>query len=244
MERAQPAPPQPACATLAALSAWVRSTLGEEFPVASNGLWQGDGTRPVRRLGVALRGTPEVAAAAARHGVDALLLHRPWGLEGLAPGVGVLVFHEALDERLTTGDNPWLAARLGFTLGEGIGERLGRPLVRLAHAVRPGSVGGLLAGLRAEFGGYQLWNPADPEREVTTIALANAMRPALLACAAHAGATVYVTGALRRGTWATLWNHNVMAVGLGHAPVERWGLRWLADALARHFALQIVWLDD
>lgn len=235
--------------TITEIVAWVRSTLGDDFAPATNGVWRAGDGRVVRRLGVAHSGKGETAARAARAGVDALLLHWPWYLGELPPDIGVLVFHEALDERLTTGENPWLAERLGFTLGRGIGVRRGRPLVSLAHRREPLAMGQLLARVEREFSGWwfagwELWNPLPDDIPVDTIALANAMRPALVALAAHAGATLYLTGTLRAAARPALEQTPMAALGLGHRAIEQWGLHWLARSLYRHFGVEIVWLDQ
>ncbi len=229
----------------ATLAAWIRLLLGDQFPESTNGVWQpGDG-RPLRRLGVALAGSASVAAAARDASVDALLLHRPWWLETLPPQMAVLAFHEALDNRLTTGNNPWLAAALGFALGETISEQQDRPLVCLAQALQSLTVGDLLACLHLQFphNEFAIQNPLPSSEPIHTIALANAMRPTLVALAAHRGATLYLTGTLRPAAQVTLLQTSMMAVGLGHEAIERWGLRWLATAIQTHFPIEIVWLD-
>ncbi len=231
-------------ATLEEMAAWVRATLGDDFPRDTNGVWQAGDGRAVARLGVGLAGNRLTAGQLARAGVDALLLHRPWGLGEVPPGVGVLAVHEALDERLTTGENPWLAERLGFVLGEGIGARRGRPLVSLARRATPMPLGELLARVGEELGEGELWNPQPLTVPVQTIALANAMRPALVAVAASQGASLYLTGALRPAARPFLLQTEMAAVGLGHHATERWGLRWLARGLEGTFGVEIVWLDE
>lgn len=231
--------------TAETLVRWIRGLLGEQFPSATNGLWRGGTTGEIRRLGVALAGSAEIGAAAQEAQVDALLLHRPWSLEALPPEMTVLAFHEALDDRLTTGNNPWLADALGFTLGETIGEQQGRPLVVLAHAVQPLTVKEFLGRLHTQFreDNFDVWNPCSPSDTIRTIALANAMRPALIAVAAHQGVTAYLTGTLRPSAQIALLQTPMMAVGLGHEAIERWGLRWLGNALQEQFGLEVVWLD-
>ncbi len=231
-------------ATVKIIAERVRALLGNDFPLATNGIWAAGDGRRVRRLGMALAGSAQVAEAACRQGVDALLLHRPWQLGPLPPDKGVLVFHEALDERLTTGENPWLAERLGFTLGAGIGERRERPLVSLAHSATALPLGEVMERVRAEgFDQGELWNPQPLDQPVHTIALANAMRPALVAMAASQGARLYLTGTLRPAAEPMLLQTEMAAMGLGAHPIERWGLDWLAATLHSLFRLEIVWLE-
>lgn len=232
-------PPAP---TLGEIAGWVRARLGDGFPPDTNGVWQvGDG-RAMRCLGVAVAGSAEVAARASAAQVDGVLLHRPWGLGPLPPGVGVLAFHEALDARLTVGENPWLAAHLGFTLGARIGAQQGQPLLCLAHASEGLTMEVLLARLGADFPRGELWNARPARQIVHTIALARAMRPALVAIAASQGAALYLTDSLRRAACPLLMQSEMAALGLGHAALERWGLRWLVAALQSEFGIGILWL--
>lgn len=228
--------------TATSLAAWVRATLGEHFPQATNGVWQpGDG-RAIRRLGLALEGNPETARRAVEQGVDALLVHRPFWLGSFSPETAVLAFHEAVDDRLTTGNNPWLAEALGFRLGETISTQQERPLVCLAHATEPTTIASLLSRLQGQFPDtrFGIWHPAPEADPVHTLALANAMRPVLVAVAAHRGASVYLTGTLRPSAEAALLQSPMMAVGLGHEPIERWGLHWLAAAIQAQFEVEVV----
>ncbi len=65
----------------------------------------------------------------AGEGIDALFVHRPWGLPVTELGdVGVLAYHLAFDERLTLGANPRLAAALGMRDLEVLGHKEGRPI--------------------------------------------------------------------------------------------------------------------
>ena len=173
-------------ATAAELVHWISTTLGD-FPAATNGLWRAGDGRPLQRLAVALAGSEPVAEAALSASVDALLLHRPWGLGPLPDAVAVIAAHEALDARLTTGHNPWLAARLGFTLVSSIGERDGWPLVAVAERGDAMPIAAFWQRLRTEFATWQLWNDHALPTPLRCIALANAMRPALVRGAAAAG---------------------------------------------------------
>lgn len=230
--------------TVKELAEWVRHTLGDNFPPETNGIWRAGDRRPVHRLGLALAGSQDVATRAQHKAVDALLLHRPWHLGELSQSIGVLAVHEALDQRLTTGENPWLAQQLGFILGEGIGQRRGHPLVCLAHTDRPSTVEELLTQLREDFPALEVWNPQPRSQLVRTIALANAMQPQLVTCAAKRGAVLYLTGTLRTAAYSTLMQTQMAALSLGHQAIEQWGLRWLGEAIQQTFSLEVEWLDD
>lgn len=230
--------------TIEDLTEWVRHTLGDDFPPETNGIWQTGDHRPIRRLGIALAGSQEVAIRVQHEAIDALLLHRPWQLGELPQDIGVLTVHEALDQRLTTGENPWLAGQLGFALGGGLGQRRGRPLVSLAHTDQPPTVGELLTQLRRDFPAIEIWNPQPRSQVVPTIALANAMQPRLVTEAAEHGAVLYLTGTLRTAAYAALMKTEMAGLGLGHQAIEEWGLRWLGQAIRKTFDLELVWLDE
>ncbi len=86
--------------------------------------------RPVRRLGMMIEPSADVGAWAAENALDALFLHRPWGLDtdALPPGVGVLAYHRGFDARMSVGWNPRLAAALGMRGFHPLGEKDGAPL--------------------------------------------------------------------------------------------------------------------
>ncbi len=193
--------------------------------------------RPVRRLGLRLdpgTGPPDWLPA----DVDALLVHRPFGLwpARLPAGVGVLAVHRALDDRFSTGLNPALAAALGMTVDA-------EPLLRDGAPI--GMVGTLAdaeARVVAAFGGFEA--TAGPETETDRVAVVGAMTEALVLAAAERGAGLYVTGQLRRPAEAAVLRAGIRVVAVGQARSERWGLRHLGALLAAAFpGLDVVDLD-
>lgn len=190
-----------------------------------------DPARPVARLGLALEPWDGLGGWARAGSLDAVFLHRPWGLApgALPPGVGLLASHRPFDERLTTGFNPALAARLGMTALEPLGERDGRPLGMLG-AVERQPFDGWLARVREEFGGLEA---AQPPRggEVARVAAANAMTDALVREAAERGADAYLTGQLRVPARAAIAATGIGVVAAGHRRAEEWGLGELARVL-------------
>jgi len=104
-------------------------------------------TRPVRRLGLLIEPNPDVGAWARANALDAVFLHRPWGLDAdaLPPGVGVLAYHRGFDARMSVGWSPRLAAALGMRDLRPLGEKDGAPL-------------GMIGDVDA-----QPWESSDPE---------------------------------------------------------------------------------
>jgi len=81
-------------------------------------------TRPIARFGLALEPWVELAEWASAEQLDAYFTS-PWQLQlgQLASDVGVVAYHLAFDEHLTLGFNPRLAAVLGMSTLEVLGEK-------------------------------------------------------------------------------------------------------------------------
>ncbi|HEV2735092.1 MAG TPA: Nif3-like dinuclear metal center hexameric protein [Longimicrobiaceae bacterium] len=150
--------------------------------------------------------------------------------------MGLLASHRPFDERLTTGFNPALAARLGMTGLEPFGARDGRPLGMLGAVGRqPFEV--FLARVREEFGGTEAARaPRGGEvARVARVAVANAMTDALVREAAARGADAYLTGQLRVPARAAVADTGIGVVAAGHRRAEEWGLRELARLLGERW---------
>jgi len=194
------------------------------------------GDRPVSRLGLALEPWPRIGDWVRRTAVDALFLHRPWTLrDGELPGgVGVLAYHLAFDERLTTGYNDRLAAAVGMSALEVLGARDGRPLGMLG-GVAPRSWALFRGAVEEAFGGAEEVRP--PARDVVRrVAVVGAMTELLVREAASRGAEVYLTGQLRGPAHAAVEETGLGVIAVGHARAERWGLRALAGVVRERWA--------
>ena len=211
------------------------------------GVWIAS-SRRVHRLGLRLApGTGPTAWLPPD--VDALIVHRPFGLwpARLPPGVGVVAVHRALDDRFATGHNPALAAELGLALDA-------EPLMRDGRTV--GMVGTLPDGpgdgpdtaearVVAAFGGVEGVEGEPAEGEAACrVAVVGAMTEALVLDAAARGAGVYVTGQMRGPALAAVRRTGLRVVAVGQERSERWGLRYLGRLLADAFpGLAVVDLD-
>ena len=181
--------------------------------------------RPVRRLGLRLEAGRAPFGWA--EGLDAVLIHRPFGLwpARLPPGLGVVAVHRALDDRASVGHTPALAAALGLDPDP-------EPLVRGGNAV--GLVGRLAAAplaeavgrVEAELGGSEDALGDGPEA-VEAVALVGAMTDELVREAAERGVGLYVTGQLRKPARAAVQETGLKVLAVGQDRAEAWGLRWL-----------------
>lgn len=191
--------------------------------------------RPVARLGFALEPAPDLAAWVDAQHLDALFLHRPWGVEdtGLPADIGILASHAAFDHRLTIGANPDLLFALEMhdirPLGGGTDGAPG-----MVGSVGTAEPGAWIARLQAMFGGVEEVVPGDPA-SIRRIAVVGAMADALVREAAALGADLYLTGQIRQPARPALAETRMAAVAIGHRRIEEYGLRLLADALASAF---------
>lgn len=227
-----------ACPTIIALADCLHRALGaESCPPEERGgvLCSGDGRR-IARLGLSLDSWPTLGDWAARERLDALFLHRPWRLApgALAPHVGVVWSHLHFDERLTTGDNPWLASALGMRTREPLGEKAGRPLGMIGDVV-PCLTRDLVTRVRAAFGGSEQEHVPDPAAPLARIAVVGAMTDALVREAAARGAGLYVTGQLRQPARAAVAETGIAVIAVGHARAEWWGARTLGRLMVERW---------
>ena len=206
-----------------------------------HGLFLPPGRRDMRRLGLALEPWPGLSAWAEAERLDLLFLHRPWRLtdeqrHGLAAGgIGVLAYHLAFDERLTTGLNPALAAACGWGEPAMLGEKDGRPLGMVCGLPEGQTFGAEAQRLREQFGGLeQVAPPAGGPGVINTrVAVVGAMTDALVRAAHAAGAGLYATGQWRQPARAAVRETGIGVVAIGHRRSEEWGLQALARLLTR-----------
>lgn len=176
--------------------------------------------REVRRLGLALEPPAGVEA------MDALFLHRHWGMGNA--GIGVLASHLPFDERMAVGYNPDLAEALGVERIEVLGTKEGRPLGMIGDCA--GDFTALLARVTAAFGEPEAVEQGSgaPIRRVAAV---GAMTDALVREAAARGAGAYVTGQMRAPARRAVAETGMAVVAIGHRRSEVWGLHLLARLL-------------
>ncbi len=203
--------------------------------------WFLPSARPVQRLGLALEPWETFGEWVAAERLDAVFLHRPWSLTDpqrralQTAGTGVLAYHLAFDERLTTGFNPALAAACGWGEPEILGHKAGRPLGMICTLPAPPAFDAVAAQLRTEFDGLEQVTPrAADGAPITRVAVVGAMTDVLVREAHARGAGVYVTGQWRQPARAAVRDTGLGIVALGHRRSELWGLRALARVLRAH----------
>lgn len=206
--------------------------LANGFADDQNGVYV-PSSRPVNRLGLALEPPSDVMTWIAENDLDALFLHRPWRLGRLPDGIGVLAYHYAFDERLTTAYNPPLAEALEMTDPQPFGLKQGRVLGMMGD-VPPTSWAAFRERAETEFGGLEGVYGTEGA-EVTRVCVVGALRPALVYEAAEGGAQVYLTGEYRPAAAKAIAETGVSVFVIGHERSEVWGLRALERLLQKQF---------
>lgn len=209
------------------------------FAVERYGEDQGGIYRPaergVGRLGLALEAWPAIDEWAAKERLDAVFLHRPWKLQPWQLSeLGILAYHLAFDERLTTGFNPRLADALQLSGIETLGEKDGRP-IGMIGAVPEQSFAEQCALVDQVFGDHDEAQPA-AEQRIGRVAVVGAMTDRLVREAAERGAQIYLTGQYRQPARSAARDTGIGVIAIGHRRSEIWGLRALAGVIRERWS--------
>ena len=209
----------------------------ERFENDQNGVYKAS-ERSVRRIGLLLEPFPSIADWTREEALDALFIHRPWRLEKMTPpegDVGILAYHYAFDELLTTGYNPRLADALLMRDVEVLGHKEGRPLGMIGDVPRV-DLRTFQAQVREIFGGLEgAYLSEEPGDEVARVCVVGAMRDPLVREARERGADVYITGQYRDHARGAVDDTGMSILEIGHERCERWGLRALAGVLRERY---------
>ena len=228
--------------TLDELNAFLSAYLfAGRFEDDQNGIYRASNQadKSVKRIGLLLEPFPKLADWTKKNKLDALFIHRPWKLEKMTPPsreVGILAYHYAFDELLTTGYNPRLADVLLMEGLEVLGHKEGRPLGMIGDVPRT-DLQMFRAQVEEVFGGLEgAYLKAEPEEEVAQVCVVGAMRDPLVREAHERGANVYITGQRRDHAKKAVEGTSMNVLEIGHERCERWGLRALAGVLRERYA--------
>jgi putative NIF3 family GTP cyclohydrolase 1 type 2 len=206
----------------------------ERYGDDQGGVYRG-AERPLRRLGLALEPWSGIDRWAADEGLDGVFLHRPWKLEPWQlPGIGVLAYHLAFDERLTLGCNSRLADALSLSAVELLGEKQGRPIGMIGD-VPERQFRDQQATIDQVFGGHDAAQAAIQE-PIQRMAVVGAMTDALVREAAERGAQLYVTGQYRQPARRAVDETGIGVIAVGHRRSEIWGLQTLAGVIRERWS--------
>lgn len=222
---------------------------------ALNGL-QVENSGSVNRIAAAVDTSERAIDEAADRGFDLLLVHHGLFWDGnlpmtgrryrklrrlLAADMAVYASHLPLDVHSEVGNNAVLARELGIreegTFGEADGHPLGRwGILELRREA-------LAARLDDLLGGRVLMIPGGPER-VKRVGVITGSGGGLIGSAIDAGLDAYVTGEGAHHTYFDALEGGINVYYGGHYATETWGVRALADHLARTFDVEWEFLDQ
>lgn len=221
---------------------------------AHNGL-QVENRGRVRRLAAAVDASHATVELALAAGADLLLVHHglfwsprvPWTgtthrlLRRLLEGdLAVYSAHLPLDAHPRLGNNARLCAALGLRPTRPFFECKGRLIGRRARGRLPRAE--LHARLRRAVAGEVRLIPAGPET-CRDIGVVTGAAGAELAQVAAAGADTFITGEGPHWTFALAEELGVNVFYAGHYATETFGVKALAEHLARKFGLPWTFLD-
>jgi putative NIF3 family GTP cyclohydrolase 1 type 2 len=201
-----------------------------QYPHEQNGIWKPTATL-VRKMGIVLEPWPQLYLWIQQYHLDTLFVHRPWKLDlSLVPAsTGVLSYHLAFDEKLTVGYNPLLAAQLGMTSLESLGEKEGRPL-GMTGIILPTTIELFTAKIESLFGLPEQINTGKTG-QINKIAVMGAMTEKLILAAAQKGVHLYLTGQFRKPAARAVEQTGLHVITTGHWQSERFGLHTLEKLL-------------
>ncbi len=225
-----------------------------DYSGALNGL-QVEGTRRVRRLGVAVDAGIESIAAAVERDVDLLLVHHGIYWDGLLPltgrryrrvvplirsGIALYSAHLPLDAHPEFGNCAVLTRALGLEPRERFG-RYQEADIGFA-ATTDEDREGLRARVEALVEGPVRLIPGGEER-VRRLGVVTGGGGSFIRAAADAGLDTLLTGEGSHHTYLDAVEFGVNVLYAGHYATEVWGVRALAVHLEDHFGLEWEFLD-
>jgi dinuclear metal center YbgI/SA1388 family protein len=225
-----------------------------DYGGALNGL-QVEGTRPVRRVAVAVDAAQATVERAAAMEADLLLVHHGLFWDGNLPltgrryrrlrplveaGIAVYAAHLPLDTHPEVGNNAVLLRALGAEPAGTFGDYKGWPLGRWGEVdLHRDALRDLLA---ETLGGPVALVPGGPER-VRRLGVITGGAGSMIGAAAAAGLDAFVTG---EGTHHHYFDAEEGGINLllgGHYATETWGVRALAAHLHAAFGLEWDFID-
>lgn len=247
-------PGVPLALLVRACNQWLRPDHFTDWDGACNGL-QVQNRGRVHRLAAAVDATPATVQLAVQAEADLLLVHHGlfWGPRHPWTGrhyqllrtlldhdLAVYSSHLPLDAHPRLGNNARLAATLGLRPTRPFFVCKGRPVGCQARARIPRDV--LCQRLAAVVGGPVHLLPGGPA-ECRRIGVVSGGAGAELAQAAAEGVDTFVTGEGPHHTFGMAEEHGLNVLYAGHYATETFGVKALAEQLARRFRLSWVFLD-
>ncbi|HEU5210926.1 MAG TPA: Nif3-like dinuclear metal center hexameric protein [Longimicrobiales bacterium] len=236
------------------LNGYLRVTAIPDYPGALNGL-QVEGTRDVRRLGVAVDASEASVRVAVRSDCDLLLVHHGLFWDGnrpvtdrryrrlqplIASGVALYAAHLPLDLHPEVGNNAQLARELGIDLKGTFGAYQGVDVGVWGECEITREA--LAARLDDRLGVRVHLMPGGPER-IRTIGVITGGGGSSIGEAIAAGLDAFITGEGAHHTYFDAVEGGINVYYGGHYATETFGVRALAAHLAERFGLEWEFFD-
>lgn len=223
-----------------------------------NGL-QVEGRREIRKLVSGVSASLALLEAAAEAGADAILVHHGyfWRDENpcvvgtkhrrmkmlLQHDINLVVYHLPLDLHPQLGNNAQLARQLGLLADGRFGENELGWLGWAESSLR--TVGDLAGVVEMRLGRTPLL-VGDPSQPLGRIAWCSGAAQGMLADAAAAGASIYLSGEISEQTVHMARETGTAYLACGHHATERYGVQALGDFVAETFGIrhQFIEIDN
>jgi len=219
-----------------------------DFEGSRNGL-QHKGTRPVRKVGAAVDAGAEVFAAAARRGVDFLIVHHGMYWRPVSPerevralrkaalkktGLSLYSSHLPLDAHPAIGNNALIAQDLGLKVVDWFVDYEGLPIACICQGIPRATLRKRLkASYPQTFKGIE-FGAANPKK----IAILSGSGRSALGHLKAEGCDTLITGELREEHFNEAHEQGWNLYPCGHYATETWGVKALASAVAAEFGVK------
>ncbi|MFN5804271.1 MAG: Nif3-like dinuclear metal center hexameric protein [Opitutia bacterium] len=218
-----------------------------DFSDARNGL-QHRGRPRVRKVGAAVDAGTEVFKAAAKRGVDFLIVHHGIHWKPVSPartvasarkaalrrsGLSLYSSHLPLDAHPVIGNNALIAADLGLRVIDWFVDYEGLPIACVCRGIPRAT---LRRRLKASYPGTFKaieFGSARPSR----IAILSGSGRSALPCLRDAGCDTLITGELREEHFNEAHEQRWNLYPCGHYATETWGVKALAAAVSAEFGV-------
>ncbi len=218
-----------------------------DFSDARNGL-QHRGRPRVRKVGAAVDAGTEVFKAAAKRGVDFLIVHHGMHWKPVSPartvasarraalrrsGLSLYSSHLPLDAHPVIGNNALIAADLGLRVIDWFVDYEGLPIACVCRGIPRAT---LRRRLKASYPGTFKaieFGSARPSR----IAILSGSGRSALPCLRDAGCDTLITGELREEHFNEAHEQRWNLYPCGHYATETWGVKALAAAVSAEFGV-------
>ena len=221
-----------------------------------NGL-QVEGRPQVRRIVSGVTASQELIDAAVEAGADVLLVHHGYFWKGenpcvvgmkqrrlktlLSNDISLLAYHLPLDLHPEVGNNVQLAAQLDITVEGALEPDNPRTVGLVGSLSEAMSARDFARRVQETLGREPLL--IDGGQMIRRIGWCTGGGQGYIDQAIAAGVDLYLTGEASEQTFHSARENGISFIAAGHHATERYGVQALGDYLARHFALEHLFID-